>query len=159
GAALATYTEHLYTNAVLEDDAYRAPLPAETHTYQLIHVQPEVTLADVTTLFRFDEMKTKVAAACDGQHDVPYEDVDATGSLAGQLYRRLLERTRTFYRADDMGGTGGDPNALLPLGRVETLALPGSSYKLALTPGLLSQIYQRGQSTLLTNPAAVLGSL
>ena len=32
---LATLTESQYTNAVLEDDAYRTPLPAEVKTYEL----------------------------------------------------------------------------------------------------------------------------
>ena len=31
--------------------------------------------------------------------------------------------------------------ALLPLGNVESLALPGESYKLAFTPGLIAQIF------------------
>ena len=57
-----------------------------------------------------------------------------------------------------MGAAAGDPRALLPLGKLESLALPGSSYKLAFTPGLISQVYQRGQTALLPNPANVLGS-
>ena len=32
---LATLTESQYTNAILEDDAYRTPLPAEVKTYEL----------------------------------------------------------------------------------------------------------------------------
>ena len=28
----------------------------------------------MTNLFRFDEMQTKVQAASDGEHDIPYEE-------------------------------------------------------------------------------------
>jgi len=158
GTTLVTYTENSYTNAVLEDDAYRAPLPAEASTYELIQIQPDATQADVTNLFRFDEVQTKVQDASDGHHDILYENINATGIQAGKAYRRLIERVRTFYRPDDMGVAAGDPMALLPLRQLQSLALPGSSYKLAFTPGLLALVYQRGQTTLLPNPAGVLGS-
>ncbi len=46
GKALATLTESLYTNAILEDDAYRTPLPAEVRTYELT----APTLAGATPL-------------------------------------------------------------------------------------------------------------
>jgi RHS repeat-associated protein len=158
GTILSTYTENGYTNAVLADDAYRAPLPAVASTYELIQFQPDATHADVTNLFRFDEVQTRVKAASDGQHDIPYENLNATGVQAGQPYRRLIERMRTLYRPDDLGAAAGDAKTMLPPGKAERLALPGISYKLAFTPGLLSLVYQRGQAALLPNPAAVLGS-
>ena len=45
-----------------------------------------------------------------------------------------MERTRTYYRPDDMGAAAGDPRTLLTLGNLESFALPGDSYKLAFTP-------------------------
>ncbi|MCP4376707.1 MAG: hypothetical protein GY794_11100, partial [bacterium] len=63
---------------------------------------------------------------------------------------RLIEHVRTLYRQDDL-------TAFLPLGEVEPLALPGESYKLAFTPGLLTQVFQRDGQTLLPNPATILG--
>ena len=62
---------------------------------------------------------------------------------------------RTLYRSDDL-------TTLLPLGQLQALGLPGESYKLAFTPGLLTQVFQRphaGQPAepLLPDPAAVLG--
>ena len=113
----------------------------------------------MTNLFRFDEVLTKLKAAGDGQHDILDENVNATGVPAGQPYRRLIERARTLYRPDDMGAAAGDSKTMLPTGKLERLALPGISYKLAFTPGLLSLVYQRGQTPLLPNPAAVLGSV
>jgi RHS repeat-associated protein len=159
-SVLSTYSEHSYTNAVLKDDSYRTPQPAEASTYELIQFQPDASLPNVTNLFGFAELQTKIANASDGAHDLPFENLNPTGLTAGQPYRRLLDRTRTLYRPDDMGAAAGaDPNALLPLGTVESLALPGSNYKLAFTPGLITQVYQRGGSALLATPATVLGSV
>ena len=51
---------------------------------------------------------------------------------------------------------------MLPLGQLESLAIPGESYQLAFTPGLLAQVFQRslqGQTPeeLIPNPAEILG--
>src|SRR5690606_8428774 len=54
----------------------------------------------------------------------------------GGKQRRLIERVRTLYRADDL-------SALLPLKELQPLALSGESYKLALTPSLLQQVFRR----------------
>jgi RHS repeat-associated protein len=156
---LSTYTDNSFTNAIVADDSYRAPLPSEATTYELIQFQPDANQPDLTNLFRFDELQAKVKIASDGAHDILYENLNPTGLTSGQPYRRLLERMRTLYRPDDMGAAAGDPKTLLPLGTLESLALPGSRYKLAFTPGLISQVYQRGGSALLSTPASVLGSV
>ena len=49
-----------------EADAYRTPLPAESRSYELLQVRPDAAHADVTNLFRFDELHFKVRAAGDG---------------------------------------------------------------------------------------------
>jgi len=98
--------------------------------------------------------------AGDGTHDVLYENLNPIGLNSGEVYRRLLERMRTYYRPDDMSVTATrNPNFGLALGKVETLALPASGYKLAFTPGLISQAYQRNGAALLPTPANVLGSV
>jgi hypothetical protein len=43
------------------------------------------------------------------------------------------------------------------VGQIESMALPYESYKLAFTPGLLAQVYQRNQESLLLNPVDALG--
>ena len=148
-----TYTENEVTNPIDEPDYYRTPLLAEARTYEvneLPELVPAANEADVTNLFRFEEMIAKVQAASDGSHDLPYEDIDAAGAPADHPYRRLIEQVRTLYRRDDL-------SALLPLGEVHPLALPGESYKLAFTPGLLEQIYVRNAQKLLpTTPGDVL---
>jgi len=156
---LSTCTENSYTNAILGDDAYRMPLPSQSSTYELNQLQLSApTQAGLTNLFGFEELRTQVLAAGDGAHDIPYENTNPTGLTAHQPYRRLLERKRTLYRPDDMGAASGDPKVLLTLGTLQPLALPGSSYKLAFTPGLISQVYQRGGAALLPTPASVLSS-
>ena len=135
---LLTFTENRFTNAVEERDAYRTPLPAESRTYELIHVQPSARQPGITNLFRFEELKTQLARASDGKHDLPYEDVDALGAVENAPYRRLIDESRSYYRADRLDG-------ILPLGVAEALALPGQNYKLAFTPGLLAEVYRRGE--------------
>ena len=144
----ATYTEATFTNPILQDDAYRTPLPADVRTFELIKLTPDASLQDVTNLFGFDEMVAKIAAASDGQHDLPYEDLYAAGATQDHSYRRIVQQARTLYRKDDL-------SAALPLGNLEPLALPFQRYKLAFTPGLLA-VYQRGAQNLLPSPASVL---
>jgi hypothetical protein len=156
---LVTYAENAYTNPVLLDDAYRSPLSAEARSYELLQIKPAANLAAVTNLFRFVELQSAVQSAADGKHDITYENLNPTGLKPGEPYRRLIGRTRTFYRPDDMGAAANDPRGLLALGGLKSRALPGASYKLAFTPGLIAQVYQRGGAGLLPAPAALLGSV
>ena len=133
---LLTFTDNRFTNAVQELHSYRTPLPAESRTYQLIHVKPSASQPSITNLFRFEELKSKIARASDGEHDLSYEDVDARGATEGVPYRRLIEESRDYYRADHL-------ERILPLGVVQALALPGERYKLAFTPSLLAEVYCR----------------
>src|SRR5262249_48864 len=83
--------------------------------------------------------------------ELKYEEAATTGRQ-----RRLIEHVRTLYRKSDLTG-------LLQLGDLESLALPGESYKLAFTPGLLPQVYKRKpgadpEENLLPDSAQVLGA-
>ena len=75
------------------------------------------------------------------------------GRCAGAR-KRLLSHTRVRYRRNDLTG-------LLPLHDLEALALPGETYRLALTTALLADVFKRkrpGQAAedLLPDPAAIL---
>jgi RHS repeat-associated protein len=129
-----TYSENHYTNPVLEEHAYRTPLPCESRTYELLKVAPSSSHAGVTNLFRFEELRRRIRQAADGRHDLPYEDVHAEGAVEGHPHRRPIEHTRTLYRSDDLAGP-------LPLGRLQSRALPFAGYALAFTPGLVAQVY------------------
>ena len=156
---LATCIENTFTNGVfLLDDAYRTPVIATTSTFELLQVAPAAALPDITNLFGFDEFAGAITSAADGAHDVPFETPEPAGLNPGEPYRRLLTRVRTYYRPDDMGAAAGNPRALLPLGTVEPLALPGSAYQLAFTTALIAQTYQRAGAALLPAPASVLAS-
>ncbi|MBI1744415.1 toxin [Candidatus Acetothermia bacterium] len=131
---LITFTVNRYTNPILEDDNYRVPSASEVLTYELIKLTPSSNLQEVTNLSRFDELRSVIDQMSDGTHDLPYEDVDHTGAIANKPYRRLIEQVRTLYRGNDLA-------ALLHMGQLQSMALPGESYKLALTPGLIGQVY------------------
>ncbi|MBI5909227.1 MAG: toxin [Betaproteobacteria bacterium] len=117
-----TYTENRFTNAITEDDAYRAPLPCESRTYEMTGLRD----ASDSDRFTFDELLGECAAAA----LLDYEEAP----VSGQTQKRLIEHVRTLYRKDDL-------TDLQALGTLESLALPGESYRLAFTPGLAKQIY------------------
>jgi RHS repeat-associated protein len=119
---LITYTENGFTNPIDEDDAYRARMPSENRTYELTGL----VLQAGHIRFTPDEMLTAGA----GASPLAYEQ----GLTVGVLQKRLIEHVRTIYRRDDLTGA-------LTLGDLQSLALPFESYKLAFTPGLLSDVY------------------
>jgi RHS repeat-associated protein len=148
---LLTYTENRVTNAIETSDTYRTPLPCEALTFELTGYTPTGAAGRFQAA---DLVEPDPAAAGRLRHkftdQVPYE-----AAATGNPCRRPIEWLRTLYRRDNLNG-------LLPLGELHSRALPGESYKLAFTPGLLTQVFQRfraGQPAepLLPDPAAVLG--
>ena len=149
---LVTFTETAVTNAVADGGAYRAPLPWETRTYELTgyaatgragRFQP----ADFVAPDPADPTGRRLIALFDGE--LPYEAEAPSGRQ-----RRLIAQARTLYRKDDL-------TDLLAPGVLESRALPGDSYRLAFTPGLLDEAYA-GLSGgpgpgLAFDPAAALG--
>jgi len=161
-----TCTENQVTNPIDGDaypDAYRTPLAAQACTYELRKPEQEKSTTEPTTLYRFDDLLGYVKQSGDGQHDVNYEDIQFVAAKQAaaidskerdKYFRRLTEQGRTLYRKDDLTGP-------LPLGSADPLALPGETYKLAFTSGMLAAVYQRKRSDgtyedLLPDPAAVL---
>ena len=69
--------------------------------------------------------------------------------------KRLIDRSRILYRSDDL-------SQLLPTGTIQSLCIPGESYKLTFTPGLLTNVFQRTVGSgpaqnLIPNPTSSLG--
>ena len=118
---LATLTENVYTNPILEFDAYLTPLSAEAKTYEL--TAPALKGSNALD---FEAVITLATAAT----EINYE----AKPTSGQTEKRLIEHVRSLYRKNDLSG-------LLSLGHLESMALPGESYKLAFTPQLLD-VYQ-----------------
>ena len=143
---LVTYTEHRVTNPVDDvavfPNAYRTPLSCETRVYELTGY----TTGAAGRFQSADFVQSAEAALTHVSHtEIDYDDLPTNGKQ-----RRLIEHSRTLYRADDC-------TAMLPLGHVHPLALPGESYNLAFTPDLLAQVFHRTGESLLPDPANVLG--
>jgi RHS repeat-associated protein len=117
-----TYTENRVTNKADQVDWYRIGVPIETRTY-------EVTGVPIVFPYQLETLRSQLAAAS----EVPYE----TLTVGAAPQKRVIEWVRALYRPNAQANTL-DPTPL-PLGEVESLALPCESFKLAFTPGLLAQ--------------------
>jgi RHS repeat-associated protein len=143
---LITYTENQFTNAIGADDDYRTPLICEARTYELTGDG----LSDRIDRFKFEDWIREDFQLFQTTTEINYEQ----NADQNQKQNRLIEHVRTIYRKNDLTG-------LLGLGALDSLALPGEAYKLAFTPGLLSDIYKRKKSdgrveNLLPDPSTVL---
>jgi Salmonella virulence plasmid 65kDa B protein/Insecticide toxin TcdB middle/C-terminal region/Insecticide toxin TcdB middle/N-terminal region len=144
---LMTYTENEVTFAidgVAYPDDYRAPLPCESRTYEVTGF--DVPASEVRFGFKDFACKNKDFQPLVTLPEIEYEqpiDYD-------KKQKRLIECVRTLYSRDDLSG-------LLGKCELQPMALPGESYTLAFTPGLLKQVYVRsGQTLLPANPADIL---
>ena len=146
---LAVYSENDFTEAFDKDaddpdydpDNYRMPLPCESRTYEVTGFE----LGAGRARFAFDDFAMNRCQILRELQEMAYETaVDYT-----QQRRRLIEQVRTLYRPDDLGASAGAAATLLPLASSGSLAIPGETYKLAFTQGLLDSVYvRRGQSLL-----------
>jgi virulence plasmid B protein/glycosyltransferase TcdB-like subunit of Tc toxin/glycosyltransferase TcdB-like subunit of Tc toxinin len=135
GASENQYTQPLPPQgpvAAFHIDAHRGPLPCESISAELTGFAP------AGALFRFSEINANYQTLWTGAQDIAYEevstpDVEGIGMPVG-FKRRIVGRTRTLYRSDDL-------TALLPLGTAQAMAMPGESYQLALTTGLITRVF------------------
>jgi hypothetical protein len=132
-------TRNQFTNPINLPDAYRKPLPQATIAAELTGIAPSANATGITNLFDFSELDAIWQTTWDGTHDIPYEaipasDVDGSGTPAAAPTRRIIHQSLTLYRSDDL-------TQLLSPGVLESHALPGDTYRAALTPGLLSNIF------------------
>jgi RHS repeat-associated protein len=151
------YTDNqVTTNHIDMTDAYRNPLPCESIIFELT----DSALSNADPVERFtdsyfvspEDPTNPLRVIINFKDVINYEDTPTSGKQ-----RRAIEHARTLYRKNDL-------SAILPLGEIESLALPWDTYKLAFTPGLIDRIYKRRHSdpsnmieNLLPNPADVLG--
>lgn len=143
---LLTYTENSVTNAIESLDAHRNPLPCESITFELTGYTPTGAAGRFQAS---DLVEPNAAAPSRLRHKFNAPEVAYEATATGNQRRRPIEWLRTLYRRDDLTG-------LLRLGELQPLALPGESYKLAFTPGLIEQAYQRDGVPLLPAPDQVL---
>lgn len=116
-----TVRENDFANRPAEASWYRVGVPTGTRTWELTGLAvPAAGLIDRAVL----------DAAFGGAAEIPYEQPGDGAAVE----RRLVNADRRLYHRDDLAG-------VLPLGTIESRALPFESYRLAFTPGLLTAVY------------------
>jgi RHS repeat-associated protein len=141
-----TWMDTRYTNAIDDPDDYRAPMPAESTMWELTGF----TSAGEHERFTIEQFSDDAFAALIDADEIGHEQVPDTS----RQQRRLVERSRTLYRADDLTGFAS-------LGTVGRLAVIGQTYRLALTPEIVEDAFSRerpGHPTehLLSAPGSIL---
>ncbi|KAK4926167.1 hypothetical protein LTR49_006871 [Elasticomyces elasticus] len=160
-----TLTANRIANQYDEAGWYHLGLPVEIRSYEVVKpITPSTTTEGAIIPFRFTQLADLVESLFPlGQQEPPavktwpYEQWDWRTNPANappQTRLRLIEHERNLYRSDDLSSP-------LDLGQVQSMALPYESYKLALSPGLVSSVFQRSHDgqpseSLLTDPASVL---
>lgn len=125
---LITRAQSSVTNAIDEADHYRAPAAARARAIELTGFRPD----DDAARFSFDEWMRDGFALLTSATEIPYEQ--AADGITRQ--QRVVEDVLTVYRSDDLA-------SLLAPGVLERLALPGENFQLALSPGLVAQVFRR----------------
>jgi RHS repeat-associated protein len=120
GRLAVVYTESDLLHRPGEPGWYRLGLPLESRSYEL------TGLAMPAGLLTGEAIREAARRA----EEIPYE----AAPTPGRLERRLIGRARHTYYRNDLAGP-------LPLGAVESLALPHASFAMALTPGLVAEVY------------------
>ena len=145
-----TYTENRFTNSIDRDDSavdhYLAPQLAGSDTFELTRVKPKCGAERLS----FDQWTRSEFAIIRCAAEIEYE----SNPDHADHQKRLIERVRTQYRSDDLSG-------ILPVGHIEPRMLAGETYKLAFTPGLISQTFVLDHADdapehLLSNPVSIL---
>jgi len=116
-----TATENRVTNAVDAAGDYRTPVAAESRRYHL--TGPSLPVG--SSRFSFHDVLRAATTAT----ELSYEQAPTAG-----LQKRVIDHVRTYYRQNDLAGPAS-------LGTLESLALPFERYALALTPGLVTELY------------------
>ncbi|ODA39376.1 SpvB/TcaC N-terminal domain-containing protein [Desulfosporosinus sp. BG] len=146
------FTVGRFANYTNEQDWYRAGLPVETRTYEIVKPPQPIMTSVLVKLFTFQEMQTLTEGLLPLGHDEP--DVTKTWPYEKWDWRkdtnvpkdsklRLVEHVRILYYKNDLSKP-------LALGQSDALALVFGTYKLAFTPGVLTT-YRREHEDLLSD--------
>lgn len=125
------YTDNKYTNAIDDVDAYRNPQLYATSEYEITGLPG----TDTSRRFRLADFTVNGSNIFAQAREINYEE-EQEGAASSVLLKRLVESSFKVFRSDDLGSS-------LPQGVLENLALPGESFRLALTQGLINKIYRR----------------
>lgn len=137
--ALVTYNEQAFTNSVSDKtNEYRVPVGYESRVYEVkgINIPSDSGLVTEARLS---------LATIHALGKKSYTDLSETPGL------RLMSRTQTRFRSNDLSRMLG-PSVL------ESMAIPGESYTLAMTPDLVKlAFHDPDMPTWLNNPAILGG--
>ena len=122
--ALITYSEHDYTDKIDKSNDHLLPQGYHSRTYELYGFVPQ------GARFRQFQFTQDNFAPLLQLVEIPFDEEGVYGQ------KRQIQQSRTVYRSNDL-------SKLLPLGKIETMALVGETYTLAFSPGLVSKIYRR----------------
>jgi len=147
------YAENEVTKCIDLVDAYRNSLPCETVSYELTGYDYSDKIGRfVDSDFVKQDVINPRKLILDFDSSLDYE-----GMPTGERQRRPIDHMRILFRKNDL-------SSMQRLGEMESLALPGDSYKLCFTPGLIDTVYKRPDpdnpgviEKLLPTPESVLG--
>ena len=114
------FTENNFTNKIDGASSYLLPLLYKARTYELIGLSPA---ADYFS-------RSEIAGDFQQAETIEYQALPTVGKKE----KRLIEHVSSLFLRNDLTGP-------LDPGKIESLALPYQSYKLALTPSLVQDIY------------------
>ncbi|EXA32194.1 hypothetical protein FOVG_16566 [Fusarium oxysporum f. sp. pisi HDV247] len=115
----AILTENIMTNEVSNDDIWLAPLSAETRSYELFNLPKR-------RIVSLERLQSVLAELDSGGLDLPYESYSGPSPSDKRPHRRLLQHAQSIYRSDNL-------TSALPLGVVESLAVPYQNRQLAMS--------------------------
>ncbi|KAK5442561.1 hypothetical protein LTS15_010985 [Exophiala xenobiotica] len=113
--ALLILATNQYTNPIDAADGYRTLVVCDTQTFEVINL-PVTTSQKTTPLIRFSDVFPIIQSLLPGNFDIPFEDWTHSTVVSGQARP-------------------------LPLGRLQSLALPYDTYTQILTAGLVKTAY------------------
>lgn len=125
------YSERDYTEPINTAVAHINPRVCETREFQLTGFSP----ARDMDMFSFSDFAGNNFQILAEAEEIPYEQLPDTDEPPVPQ-KRLIKGWCARYRSDDL-------THLLPKGIIESLGLPGESYTMALTPGLIDKVFQR----------------
>ncbi|MBY7110689.1 toxin [Bacillus sp. 17RED48] len=137
-----SYIETYYTNDVpnydlLDLDTYRLRLPCEVLTYELTGINHKQSMANITECyFTLDKLRAYKLSDKYQKRGVPVEEI-AYHLLPNGIspQKRMVEHVRMLF----FDTTLDKP---LELGKLNALAIPYESYKLAFTDDILGHVYK-----------------
>jgi hypothetical protein len=115
--------ESEYTNSINSGEAYRTPLPSQSIEFEITGMHP----LGNGLVFISDDFKSSTGAFL----EIP--EIGSGGDTSStETRKRLLSRSVQTYRSDSL-------EDVLPIGKMDSLGLPGRSYSLCYTRQTLAQ--------------------